>query len=35
MIKLSSGGYAGRNTDYKETIVEYSDRGTDIDVYGA
>ena len=33
--QIISGGYAGRNTDYKETIVEYSDRGTGIDVYGA
>ena len=33
--QIIPGGYAGRNTDYKETIVEYSDRGTGIDVYGA
>ena len=32
--QISSGGYVN-NTDYKERIVNYSDKGTGIDCYGA
>ena len=32
---ISAGGFASRNTDYKERIATYSDRGSGIDCYGA